>query len=176
MAQKIRRVITGLNAQGQSTVLFDDQNGQVKEMESMAGVVLTDVWETTSSPADNSGAKDAIRRPVRLEPLAGGSILRVVEFPPDTAWLGKVDAAAAFASIGAGSARDSHSSDPMRHKTATIDYIVVLKGEIHAVLDTGSVLLKQGDLFVQRGTVHSWSVKGTEPCLIAAILIGAIPT
>jgi mannose-6-phosphate isomerase-like protein (cupin superfamily) len=175
MAQKIRRVITGLNAQGQSTILFDDQNGQLKEMESMPGVALTDIWETTTAPADNSGTKDAVKRPVRLEPLPGGSILRVVEFPPDTAWLNKADAAAAFSSIGADSAHEASSSDPMRHKTATIDYIIVLKGEIHAVLDTGSVLLKQGDLFVQRGTVHSWSVKGKEPCLIAAILINAIP-
>jgi hypothetical protein len=175
MAQKIRRVITGLNAQGQSTVLFDDQNGQAKEMASMPGVVLTDIWETTSSPADNSGAKDAIQRPVRLEPLPGGSIFRVVELPPDTAWLNKADAAAAFSSIGADSVRDRNSSDPMRHKTATIDYIIVLKGELHAVLDTGSVLLKQGDLFVQRGTVHSWSVKGDRPCIIAAILITANP-
>ena len=175
MAQKLRRVITGLNAQGQSTILFDDQNGQLKEMESMPGVALTDIWETTSAPADNSGTKDAVRRPVRLEPLPGGSILRVVEFPPDTAWLNKADAAAAFSSIGADSVHDTSSSDPMRHKTATIDYIIVLNGEIHAVLDTGNVLLKQGDLFVQRGTVHSWSVKGKEPCLIAVVLINAIP-
>lgn len=176
MAQKIRRVITGVNAAGQSTILFDDQNGQVKEMESMPGVALTDIWETTSSPADNSGTKDAARRPVRLEPLPGGSILRVVEFPPDTAWLNKADAAAAFSSIGADSVHDASSSDPMRHKTATIDYIIVLEGEIHAVMDTGSVLLKRGDFFVQRGTIHSWSVKGEERCLIAAILINAVPT
>lgn len=175
MVQKVRRVITGLNAEGQSTILFDDHNGEVKEMLSMPGVALTDVWETTCSPADNSGSVDAIRRPVRLEPLPNGSILRVVEFPPDTTWLNKADAAAAFSSIGAHSVHDSASSDPMRHKTATIDYIIVLEGEIHAVLDTGSVLLKQGDIFVQRGTVHSWSVKGHRPCLIAAILINAVP-
>jgi uncharacterized cupin superfamily protein len=63
----------------------------------------------------------------------------------------------------------------MRHKTSTIDYIIVLKGEIFAIMDTGETLLKAGDILVQRGTVHSWSVRGTEPCIVAAILIGATP-
>jgi quercetin dioxygenase-like cupin family protein len=63
----------------------------------------------------------------------------------------------------------------MMHKTATIDYLIVLKGEIHAILDTGETLLKEGDVFIQRGTVHSWSVRGTKPCIIAAILINAKP-
>jgi mannose-6-phosphate isomerase-like protein (cupin superfamily) len=176
MASKFRRVVTGLDAQGRSTVLFDDQNGRVKEMESMPGVALTDIWETTTAPANNSGVSDAIDRAVRLEPLPGGSIFRIVEFPPDANWRGHANAAAAFASIGAHTAHDDGSSDPMRHKTATIDYIIVLEGEMHAVLDTGEVLLRAGDLFVQRGTVHSWSVKGDQPCIIAAILINAKPT
>jgi quercetin dioxygenase-like cupin family protein len=89
-------------------------------------------------------------------------------------WKG-ADAAKAFESIGAGHAPDKHSDDPMRHKTSTIDYIIVLKGEIYAILDTGETLLKAGDILVQRGTVHSWSVRGTEPCIVAAILIGAHP-
>ena len=63
----------------------------------------------------------------------------------------------------------------MRHKTSTIDYIIVLQGEITAIMDTGETLLKAGDILVQRGTMHSWSVRGTEPCIVAAILIGAQP-
>jgi hypothetical protein len=174
MASRIRRVVTGHDAQGRSTFIMDGLAPNVKEMESMPGVALTDLWETTTAPADNTGAVDAALRPVKLEPPSVGSILRIVEFPPDTMWKG-ADAAKAFESIGAGHAPDAHSSDPMRHKTSTIDYIVVLRGEIFAILDTGETLLKAGDILVQRGTMHSWSVRGTEPCIVAVVLIGATP-
>jgi len=63
----------------------------------------------------------------------------------------------------------------MMHKTATVDYIVVLKGEIYAIMDKGETLLKAGDVLVQRGTNHSWSVRGNEPCIIAAVLVSADP-
>jgi hypothetical protein len=174
MVWKIRRVVTGHNAQGQSTFIMDGLAPNIKEMESMPGVALTDLWETSTAPADNTGNADAAARPVKLEPPEVGSILRIVEFPPDTQWKG-ADAAKAFESIGAGHAPDALSDDPMRHKTSTIDYIIVLKGEIFAIMDTGETLLKAGDILVQRGTVHSWSVRGTEPCIVAAILIGATP-
>jgi gentisate 1,2-dioxygenase len=63
----------------------------------------------------------------------------------------------------------------MMHTTATVDYIIVLQGEIYAIMDTEETLLKTGDILIQRGTNHSWSVRGTEPCIVAAILIGAKP-
>ena len=174
MTWRIRRVVTGHDAQGRSSFIMDGLAPNIKEMESMPGVALTDLWETNTAPADNSGLADAAARPVKLEPPSVGSILRIVEFPPDTMWKG-ADAAKAFESIGAGHAPDAHSSDPMRHKTSTIDYIIVLKGEIFAILDTGETLLKAGDILVQRGTMHSWSVRGTEPCIVAVVLIGATP-
>ena len=139
------------------------------------GVALTDLWRTTTSPALNSGNKDAAAGRIKLEPPGDGTILRIVEFPPDAAWRKTADAKAAFASIGAGGAPDHESGDPMMHTTATVDYIIVLKGEIYAILDKGEKLLKQGDILVQRGTNHSWSVRGAEPCVIAAILVSAKP-
>lgn len=174
MVWRIRRVVTGHDNQGRSTFIQDSLAPNIKEMESMPGVALTDLWETTTAPANNTGVEDAAARPVKLEPPQVGSILRIVEFPPDTQWRG-ADAAKAFASIGASHAPDTASDDPMRHKTSTIDYIIVLKGEIFAILDTGETLLKAGDILVQRGTMHSWSVRGTEPCIVAAVLIGAQP-
>ena len=63
----------------------------------------------------------------------------------------------------------------MMHKTATVDYIIVIKGEIWAIMDKGETLLKPGDVLVQRGTNHSWSVRGDEPCVIAAVLVSAEP-
>ena len=144
-------------------------------MASMPGLALTDLWETTAAPATNEGQKDAAARPVRLEPPKSGTILRIVEFPPDSQWRGSADGKQAFKSIGAGHAQDSSSSDPMMHRTSTVDYIIVLKGEMYAVMEKGETLLKAGDILVQRGTNHSWSVRGNEPCIVAAVLVNAQP-
>lgn len=175
MVWTIRRVVTGHDANGRSIILSDGPATNVKEMESMPGLALTDLWETSGTPADNSGSKDAAERPVRLEPPHGGTIFRMVEFPPDAVWRSGAIGTDAFDSIGASTAHDNESSDPMRHKTTTVDYIVVIKGEMHAIVDEGEVLLTPGDTFIQRGTVHSWSVRGNEPCLIAAVLVSAYP-
>lgn len=175
MIWRVRRVVTGHDAAGKSTFLMDGQAPNVKEMSAMPGLALTDLWETKGAPARNEGAADNGDRPVRLEPPANGTILRIVEFPPDSAWRGRTDGRDGFDSIGAGHAQDAHSTDPMMHRTASVDYIIVLKGEIHAIMDTGETLLKAGDVLVQRGTNHSWSVRGSEPCIIAAILVNAAP-
>jgi hypothetical protein len=175
MVQRIRRVVTGHDRNGKSVFIADSKAPNVLEMKSMTGVALTDLWRTTRSPASNGGNRDAATGKIRLEPPENGTILRIVEFPPDTAWRKSANAKAAFASIGAGAAPDHASSDPMMHATATVDYIIVLKGEIYAILDKGEKLLKQGDVLIQRGTNHSWSVRTKTPCVIAAVLVGATP-
>ncbi len=175
MTWRVRRVLTGHDGEGKSIFIADGPAPNVKEMASMPGLALTDLWETGAAPASNTGDKDAAERPVRLEPPRNGTILRIVEFPPDSAWREGADAKQAFKSIGAGHAKDKASSDPMMHRTATVDYIIVLKGEIHAIMEKGEKLLKAGDVLVQRGTNHSWSVRGSEPCIVAAILVSAKP-
>ena len=176
MVSKVRRVVTGHDKDGKSIILMDGQAPNVMEMASMPGLALTDLWETTGAPASNEGDADAAARPVRLEPPKGGALFRIVEFPPDTAWRGKAtDAREAFDSIQAGHAPDHSSADPMMHKTNTVDYIVVLKGEIYAIVDKGETLLRPGDVFIQRGTNHSWSVRGNEPCIVAVVLVDAKP-
>lgn len=176
MVHRIRRVVTGHDKDGKSIFVMDGEAPNVLEMASMPGVALTDLWRTKTSPASNSGNTDAAMAKIKLEPPANGTILRIVEFPPDTAWRKTADAKAAFASIGAGGAPDHASGDAMMHATATVDYIIVLKGEIYAVLDREEKLLKAGDVLIQRGTNHSWSVRTRKPCIIAAVLIGAKPT
>lgn len=175
MVEKIRRVITGHDENGKSVFIVDGDAAAVKEMASMPGLALTDIWQTGGAPASNAGNADAADRPVVLEPPANGTIFRVVEFPPDSRWRGRADAKDAFGSIGADHATDDSSDDPMMHKTATVDYLLVLKGEIWAILDDSEVCLKQGDVMVQRGTNHSWSVRTDEPCLLAAVLVSAEP-
>jgi hypothetical protein len=175
MIWRVRRVVTGHDADGKSVFLTDGIAPNVKEMASMPGLALTDLWETTKAPASNEGDADAVLRPVQLEPPKGGTILRIVEFPPDSHWRSRADAREAFDSIGAGHAPDKASADPMMHKTTTVDYIIVLKGAIYAVLDKGETRLREGDVLIQRGTNHSWSVRGDEPCIIAAVLVSSDP-
>ncbi len=103
-------------------------------------------------------------------------MFRIVEFPPDSQWRTGADGRTAFASIGAEDAQDYDSDDPMRHRTDTVDMILILKGEIDAILDDGvRTTLRPGDTFIQRGTIHSWSVAGDQPCLAAAVLVDAKP-
>ena len=175
MIWRVRRVLTGHDGQGRSTFIADGEAPNVKEMPHFPGLALTDLWETKGAPASNAGDADAADRPVRLEPPRNGTILRIVEFPPDATRPKGADGSAGFKAIGASHAQDKRSADPMMHKTSTVDYIIVLKGEIHAIMETGEKLLRAGDILVQRGTNHSWSVRGAEPCIVAAVLVSAKP-
>ena len=175
MIWRVRRVLTGHDAQGRSTFIADGPAPNMKEMPSFPGLALTDLWETKGAPASNAGNADAADRPIKLEPPKNGTILRIVEVPPDSAWRNRTDGKDGFKSIGAGHAQDRQSADPMMHKTSTVDYIIVLKGEIYAIMETGEKLLKAGDILVQRGTNHSWSVRTDEPCIVAAVLVSAKP-
>ena len=175
MTFSIRRVLTGHDAEGRSIIIADGIAQNIKEMPGIPGLALTDLWETTGAPASNAGHADAAARPVRLEPPPNGTIFRVVEFPPDAAWRKRGDSQVAFDSIGAGHTQDRGSRDAMMHKTCTVDYAIVLKGEIWAVMEKGETLLKAGDVLVQRGTNHSWSVRTDQPALVAFILVSAKP-
>jgi mannose-6-phosphate isomerase-like protein (cupin superfamily) len=175
MIWRVRRVLTGHDSEGRSTFIADGLAPNVKEMPHFPGLALTDLWETKSAPASNQGQADAADRPIKLEPPPGGTIVRIVEFPPDSTRPSGSDGSAGFQAIGASHAQDKHSSDPMMHKTSTVDYIIVLKGEIYAIMETGEKLLRAGDVLIQRGTNHSWSVRGTEPCIVAAVLVSAKP-
>jgi mannose-6-phosphate isomerase-like protein (cupin superfamily) len=172
MASSLRRVVTGHTASGKSTILFDGPPPD--------GPAPHDryVWTTTTTPADNSGASEAFA-PFRLEPPANGSIFRVVEFPPQSALSGfsaeqkEEFFKNLFASLGASHCRVDTSRSAGMHKTGTIDYAVVLRGEVTLLLDEGEATLRPGDLVVQRGTNHDWVVRGNEPALIAFVMLPA---
>src|SRR3989441_5857047 len=138
MIWRVRRVLTGHDPAGNSTIIADGFAPNVKEMASMPGLALTDLWETRGAPASNAGHEDAADRPVRLEPPKNGSILRIVEFPPDSQWRERADAREAFGSIGAGHAADKRSRDPMMHPTPTRAFIIALKGEVYARMGKGA--------------------------------------
>lgn len=176
MVKQFRRVVTSHDENGNSIFMEDGLAPNVKEMESMPGLALTDLWVTRSAPAENIGSNDDADHPIILEPPKNGTIFRIVEFPPDSKWRDNANAKEAFSSIGADHATDDNSDDAMMHKTSTVDYLIILKGEIWAILDNGAeTCLKQGDVMIQRGTNHSWSVRTNQPCILAAILVDAKP-
>jgi naringenin degradation protein FdeH len=176
MARAMRRVVTGHDASGRSVILSDTASPHVLELPGMPGLALVNLWVTDEAPADNRGSADAAARPVVLEPPARGTIFRVVDFPPDAAIAGRVDREQAFSAMGAhgAMARDA-SRHPGMHRTASVDYAIVLDGEIWALMDEGETLLRAGDCLVQRGTNHAWSNRTDRPCRVAFILVSARP-
>ena len=171
----MRRVVTGHDARGRAVVLYDGESPHRFVFEKAGGLRLTEIWETRESPADNSGAGDAGDHERRIEPAGAGSVFRVIEYPPDRERLKTLAPEAFFPGMGAKPADAATRRHPGMHKTDTVDYCVVLSGEIWAVLDEGEVLLRAGDCLVQRGTSHAWSNRTEEPCVIAFVLVAAKP-
>ena len=173
MIEPIRRVVTGHDARGRSVIVSDGPSPHVLTIPGRTDFGLTNLWITDGAPASNTGNADAAARPVVLEPPRNGTIFRIVEFPPDRA-PGGFDRGAAFKAMGAGHAMDPDASrHPGMHKTDTVDYALVLSGEIWALMDDGETLLRAGDTLVQRGTNHAWSNRSERPCLVAFILVSA---
>jgi hypothetical protein len=175
MLRKIRRIVTGHNADGKSVIISDAPSPHTLSLLDEPALGLTDLWVTSSTPADNSGSADGAARPaITLEPPRGGTIFRVVEFPPDQATVGKLDRKKLFEVMHASGAMDRQGTrHPGMHKTATVDYAIVLSGEIYAVMDQGETLMTAGDCLVQRGTNHAWSNRSRAPCLVAFVLVSA---
>jgi mannose-6-phosphate isomerase-like protein (cupin superfamily) len=165
-----RRVVTGHDASGRAVVLIDG-NAPNAKVRKATGLTSTLLWVTEESPADNAGGVDSADREIGVAPPLRGSIFRVVDFPP-AAEAGAVDNAAMLKEMGlaGGHADPRHAA---MHRTRSIDYAVVISGEIDMLLDDSEVHLGAGDVLVQRGTNHAWVNRGKENCRIAFVLIGA---
>jgi mannose-6-phosphate isomerase-like protein (cupin superfamily) len=174
----VRRVVTGHNAQGKSVFLTDGPAPHVYQR-SPGSTLVTELWDTSSTPASNAGDEDPTRRAFRLPPPKKGSVFRVISYPPDAERLGalaKEHASHDDDGTGRAGAIDrSGARHPGFHKTNSIDYAIVLSGEIYALMDEGETLLKQGDVLVQRGTNHAWSNRTNEPAVLAFVLVDAEP-
>ncbi|MPZ55040.1 MAG: cupin domain-containing protein [Rhizobiales bacterium] len=146
MSLNLRRVVTGHDRGGKAIVLIDEI--ATHEKSSRPGATSCNVWTSEGFPVDNDGSSDAGQRAVGTT-LANGSVFRVVRFDPGVA------------------ARN--------HRTDSIDYAVVLEGEIDMELDNQTVHVKAGDVLVQRGTIHNWVNRGSAPCTICFVLIAGKP-
>ena len=148
MTLNIRRVVTGHDPQGKAIVAIDEVAAH--RYEGRPGAVVCNVWTTDESPANNSRDEDAGKRDGRFTMLPNGTVFRIIEFKPGVT--------------------------PRMHRTDSIDYLIVMSGEIDMALDDGvEVHLQQGDVMVQRGTVHNWINRGADSCVVAVILVHAHP-
>jgi len=146
MSLKIRRVVTGHDDQGRAKVLIDEEVGNV--ISTRPGANSSVIWSSVGFPVNNDGDRDPSHEKIATT-IENGTVFRVISFSP-------------------GVARRNHRTD-------SIDYAVVLSGEIDMEIDGGNVHLKAGDVLVQRGTIHNWANRGKEPCVIAFTLIAAKP-
>jgi mannose-6-phosphate isomerase-like protein (cupin superfamily) len=174
MAKRTRLVITGNNEKGRSRVVSDGDAPHVHIFAQYGGTAVTDLWITTSMPVDNERIDDLGGREFAIEPPPNGTVFRIVEYPPDSVRLAGLDREAAFREMGASHAIvKKDARHPGMHRTRTLDYAIVLSGEIYAVMDESEVFLKAGDCLIQRGTNHAWSNRTDKPCRIVFVLIDA---
>jgi uncharacterized cupin superfamily protein len=168
----VRRIVCIDNEQGKSEAISDGPSPDVRKDPARPGFAATRIWVTDRTPGRIQGLRETLDTPHTLEPPPGGSVCRCLTIPPDDAFKGKVgskEVAAYFQTMGSPGASTYSSSapNPYMQKTRTLDFCLVLEGEIALVLDTGEVHLKAGDTVVQRGTNHAWSNRSTQPCVIA---------
>lgn len=172
MPREFRRVVTGLDKDGKAVVVSDAPTPHLLERPNRPGVRLHNMWRTDRTPAVIDGPAESIDGPFLLEPPRNGTIVRVIEFQPeDPEKLATLDGRSAFGEMGASHNVVEGARHPFMHATDTVDYAIVLSGEITMLMDEEDVHLKAGDILIQRGTNHAWSNRGTEPCVIAFVLI-----
>jgi mannose-6-phosphate isomerase-like protein (cupin superfamily) len=171
LSADVRRVVTTVDANDKAVVLIDDANPH-KKVRPNAQTVSRVCWVTDQTPADLSGTKDRAAVEIGIMPPKGGSVFRIVDFPPETAEMRKLDPSTMQHSLGDGvPKRGLPPRHPAMHRTRTVDYAIVMQGEIDMLLDDSEIHLKAGDVLVQQGTNHAWVNRGTEPCRIAFVLI-----
>jgi len=170
-----KRVVTGHDSQGRAVIASQGPPPSIFPLKAVPGTIFYEIWSTRGAPATVDNGPDPTLRPLELGPPAHGSLIRVVDIPPDSVQnaVSAEDAAAAFREIGAGHAGTGQSDSPHRlmHRTETIDYGVVLRGKVWLVLDADEIELGPGDIVVQRGTNHAWSNRTEETARMMFVLL-----
>ena len=168
----VRRIVTIDDENGKSNAIADGPCPDVRFDPARPGFSSTRIWITDASPVGIGEFHDSVQSPHTIEPPRGGSVCHVISFPPDDVFRGKIGAKeveAYFHVMGSPSAStySPKAPHPYMQRTRTLDFCLVLEGEITLVLDMEEVHLKAGDTVVQRGTNHAWSNRSSRPCTIA---------
>jgi hypothetical protein len=174
----IRRIVTGHDARGAAIVSEVGALSKVVAIDKIPGTIFHEVWSTSGSPARIDNGPDPTQGDLRLPPPENGTRIRFVDIPPDTEEFlthGAQRMQDAFAQVGDASASTvrADSPHPLMHRTESVDYGVVIDGEITLVLDDSEVALHQGDVVIQRGTNHAWANRSSKPCRMLFMLIDA---
>jgi mannose-6-phosphate isomerase-like protein (cupin superfamily) len=177
MLRPVQRLVTGHDEQGRSVIALDGAPPTIVALEQIPGTWFYELWNTAHGlPAAIDQAGDPTLGALTLPPPKAGSRLRIVDIPPDTPEFlarGAERMHAAFARIGdaAASTVKADSPHPLMHRTESIDYAVVLEGEITLVLDKEERALKAGDVVIQRGTNHAWANRSERVCRMLFVLL-----
>jgi mannose-6-phosphate isomerase-like protein (cupin superfamily) len=174
-AKPVRRVIADHDDTGKAVITMDGPAPQVIHR-AAANLTTTLVWTQDKTPADVDSKEDMGMRQVAVAPPANGHVCRVVEFPPVKEGGEGVDNAAMLKEMGIDQDQTGGKPprNPFMHRTKSIDYAIILEGEIDMLLDDSEVHLKQGDILVQKATNHAWVNNGSVPCRICFVLIDAV--
>jgi hypothetical protein len=164
-----RRIVTGHDPQGKAVVLFD--GAMAAKQRGANGITL--FWVTSEFPVDAAGSADRVQTTIGVPPPENGTVLRIVDFAPAAPHAAPVDHHQILRSMGIDPATQGYARHANTHRTRTIDYAIVLEGEIDMLLDDSEIHVKAGDVLVQQATNHAWVNNGTKPCRIAFILIDA---
>jgi mannose-6-phosphate isomerase-like protein (cupin superfamily) len=172
----IHRVVTAHDAEGKAVVASSGPLPTVVEIAAIPGTVFHEVWSTSGAPALVDNGADPTIGALVLPPPSQGTRIRFVDIPPDTAEFLEHGASRmkdAFAQIGdeKASTVKAQSPHPLMHRTESVDYGIVIEGEMTLVLDDSEVLLKAGSVVVQRGTNHAWANRSGKPCRMLFILV-----
>ena len=174
----VRRIVTGHDAQGRAVIQEDGPAPRVQRIGGATGPLFHEIGNTRSAPAPIVAASGEPEEDgITLAPPKNGTRIRVLDIPPDDPSLDSLtpeEARAHFAEIGAGDASSyegAGSRHARMHRTETIDYGIVLEGEIVLIMDEGETTVRAGDIVIQRGTNHGWANRSGKPCRIAFVLI-----
>jgi mannose-6-phosphate isomerase-like protein (cupin superfamily) len=174
----VNRIVTGHDTKGRSIVTDHGPAPNVFQIEAAPGTFFSELWRTAGSPALIDNGPDTSLGQTALAPAEGGTVVRVVDFPPeteDTTEGGLQRMREAFAQLAAPGAHTGGTSEaprhPMMHRTETVDYGVVLEGQMTLVLDEDEVVVDPGTLVVQRGTNHAWANRSGRPCRMMFVLV-----
>ena len=177
MHKAFRRIVTGHDDAGNAIILSDAPPERIQQVGGTTGPTFFEVWNTRETPAriDRRSGEPA-ESGLMLAPPKGGTRIRVLDIPPDNEELHRMDEATArahFESVGSAGASTYKpgASHPFMHRTETIDYGIVLEGELVLIVDRGETTVRAGDIVIQRGTNHAWANRSGKSCRIAFILI-----
>jgi quercetin dioxygenase-like cupin family protein len=172
----IRRIVTGHDAEGFSCIIEDGPAPAIRYVPERPGYRVTNVWRTVGSPAAIT-APDTISEHQGVAPPHNGTVIRIIDIPPEATDVDerKRQAAATFGKLFADA--DHRLNDrrhPGMHMTESVDYAIILEGELTAILDKDETVLRAGDVLVQRGTNHAWANRSTRMVRVAFILVAGV--